>query len=114
MITQPTWPNPYALQRTAAPLRIRAQRPRQPSAVAQRIDSVSAEFARIEREQTNPEVRRAIHCTRRTWLDYVRSRRQADVIFVAQGITFDDDYYEAQHRLLDAQLAQIHSLRTSQ
>jgi hypothetical protein len=92
----------------------RSEREPTPAAVAQRTEQLSTEFARIERRQTNPELRRAVHKARAAWIAYVRARREGDAMFAAQGIFFDADYYRLRHRLLDAQFAQIQHLQPSQ
>ena len=80
----------------------------------QRIDQLSYEIAHLEREQKTGDTRRSIRRLRNAWNDYLRARREADAVFAEQGITFDSDYYRLQHRLLDAQSAQIRHLHQPQ
>ena len=83
-----------------------------PAAVAMRVQKLTREIARFERNQRDPAMRRHARRLRHAWSNYLRARRDADAAFAQRGITFGSDYYRLQHGLLDAQTAQIRQLRS--
>jgi hypothetical protein len=85
-----------------------------PAAVARRTELLSVEFARVERRQTNPEMRRAVRRARKAWIASLRARREGDAMLAAQSISLDAKYYRLRHRLLDAEFEMIQRLQPAQ